>query len=80
MEDIDNLLSIAQKLSASQLKQLLRYAEFIAQDEVPGELHQQSDVRARYAEFRQFCEAHKVDLAAVEAWAQATTGQIKDAG
>ena len=80
MEDIDNLLSIVQKLSAPQLKQLIRYAEFIAQDEVSGELHQQSDVRARNAEFRQFCEAHKVDLAAVEAWAQATAGQIKDAG
>ena len=80
MEDTDKLLGVVQKLSASQIKQVIRYAEFIAQDEVPDEIHETGDVRARYAEFKQFCEASDVDLAAVEAWAQATAGQIKDAG
>ena len=79
MEDTDRLLSVVQKLSASQIKQVIRYAEFIAQDEVPDEVHESGDVRARYAEFKQFCETSEVDLTTVEAWARATAGQIKDA-
>ncbi len=79
MDDTDKLLGVVQKLSASQLKQVIRYAEFIAQDEVPDEIHEQGDIRARYAEFKQFCEASNFDPAAVEAWAEANAGQIKDA-
>ena len=80
MDDTDKLAAVIEKLSSAQIREVIRFAEFITHDEPPDDLHDQSDVRARYAEFKEFCQASEVDLDSIEAWVQETTSQLKPRG
>lgn len=80
MDDTDKLTSILHKLNADQMRLLVRFAEFITQDRAPDELHDQSDVRERYADFKQFCEASGIDPKMVESWAEETRDQLQARG
>jgi hypothetical protein len=72
MEDTDKLLAVAQRMSPSQLRQLTRFAEFLMLEDEPDDLRDRTDVRARYANFKELCAAWNVDLNAVEAWTKET--------
>ena len=80
MEETDKLAAVIQKLSPAQIRQVIRFAEFIARDEPPDDIHDQTDLRQRYDEFKKFCEASEVDLGAVEEWVEATTGRARPRG
>ncbi len=69
MEDSDKLMNLVQKMSKSQLRQLTRFAEFILLEDEPDDLNDRSDVRTRYATFK---EALRVDPAAIDAWAKSS--------
>ena len=75
MEDTDKLLAVVQRLSPSQVKQVVRFAEFILQDEAPYDMTDYGDVRQRFAEFKAFCEAGDVDLSTIDEWARQTNGR-----
>jgi hypothetical protein len=72
MEDTDKLMGIAQRMSQSQLRQLTRFAEFLMMEDDPDDLRDRTDVRARYANFKELCTTWNVDLGAVESWAKET--------
>ena len=80
MDDTDKLAAIIQKLSAAQIRQLTRFAEFIAQDELPDPIHDHDDTRARYDAFKQLCQAWGVDLSTVETWIQETSSRVDPRG
>jgi hypothetical protein len=80
MDETDKLAAVIQKLSPAQIRQVIRFAEFIAHDEPPEDIYDQGDIRERFATFKQFCEASDVDLSAVEEWAEATAGRMKPRG
>ena len=65
MEDSDKLMNLIQKMSKAQLRQLTRFAEFILLEDEPDDLNDRTDMRARYADFKNVL---KVDPAAIEAW------------
>ena len=67
MEDTDKLAALIQKMSKPQLHQLTRFAEFLMLEDEPDDLNDRSDLRARYAEFK---NTLRVDPAAIEAWAK----------
>ena len=68
MEDSDKLMNLVQKMSKAQLRQLTRFAEFMLLEDEPEDLIDRSDMRARYAAFR---EALRIDPAAIDAWVKA---------
>ncbi len=67
MEDSDKLMNLVQKMSKAQLRQVTRFAEFILLDDEPDDLNDRSDMRTRYATFK---DALQVDPAAIDAWAK----------
>jgi hypothetical protein len=69
MEESDKLTMLIQKMSKPQLRQLTRFAEFILQDDEPDDLTDRSDMRARYATFK---DTLHVDPAAIDAWAKSS--------
>ncbi|MBI5564612.1 MAG: hypothetical protein HY870_06945 [Chloroflexi bacterium] len=73
MEDTDKLMGIVQRMSPSQLRQLTRFAEFLMLEDEPDDLRDRTDVRARYANFKDLCASWNVDLGTVEAWAKETS-------
>ena len=70
MEDSDKLMNLVQKMSKAQLRQLTRFAEFILLDDEPDDLSDRSDMRARYAAFK---EALHIDPAAIDTWAKSSS-------
>ncbi len=74
MEDTDKLASIAQRMSPSQLRQLIRFAEFLMLEDEPDDLRDRTDVRARYASFK---DVIQIDPASIDAWAKQTSGTLK---
>ena len=74
MEDTDKLMGVVQRMSQAQLRQLTRYAEFLMLEDEPDDLRDRTDVRARYANFKELCAGWNVDLGAVESWAKESGG------
>ena len=70
MEDSDKLMNLVQKMSKAQLRQLTRFAEFMLLEDEPEDLNDHSDMRARYAAFK---EALRIDPAAIDAWVKASS-------
>ena len=69
MEDSDKLMNLVQKMSRAQRRQLLRFAEFMLLEDEPDDLTDRSDMRTRYAAFR---DALRIDPAAIDAWVKAS--------
>ncbi len=74
MEDTDKLNAVVQRMSPSQLRQLIRFAEFLMLEDEPDDLRDRGDVRARYAAFK---DVVQIDPAAIDAWAKQTGGTLK---
>lgn len=70
MDDSDKLLNLIQKMSKAQLRQVTRFAEFILLDDEPDDLNDRSEMRTRYATFK---DALQVDPAAIDAWAKSSS-------
>ncbi len=70
MEDSDKLMNLVQKMSKAQLRQVTRFAEFLLLEDEPDDLIDRSDMRARYAAFR---DALRIDPAAIDAWAKTSS-------
>ncbi len=70
MDDSDKLMNLIQKMSKAQLRQVTRFAEFILLDDEPDDLNDRSEMRTRYATFK---DALKVDPAAIDAWAKSSS-------
>jgi hypothetical protein len=77
MEDTDKLMGVVQRMSPAQLRQLTRFAEFLMLEDEPDDLRDRTDVRARYANFKELCAGWNVDLGAVETWAKETASPSK---
>jgi hypothetical protein len=69
MDDSDKLANLIQKMSKAQLRQVTRFAEFILLDDEPDDLGDRSEMRTRYATFK---DTLHVDPAAIEAWAKSS--------
>ncbi len=77
MEESDKLSAIVQRMSPSQLQQLIRFAEFLMLEDEPDDLRDRSDVRARYSTFKDAMQSLNVDPTSIDAWAKQTAGTLK---
>jgi hypothetical protein len=72
MDERDKLTTTLDKLDSDHIHLLARFAEILAEENKADPIHDQTDVRVRYEQFKRWCAANSIDLAAVEAWAQST--------
>jgi len=70
MDERDKLTAALDKLGADQLRLLARFAEIMAEEQKADPMHDVGDPRARFEQFKKWCAAINLDLAAVEAWMQ----------
>lgn len=77
MEETDKLMSIAQRMSPSQLRQLIRFAEFLMLEDEPDDLRDRTDMRARYSTFKNVMDSLNIDPTTIDAWAKQTGGTLK---
>jgi hypothetical protein len=76
MEDSDKLLSIVQRMSPAQLKELIRFAQFLLLEDEPDDLRDPTDPRARFGTLKELYQAWNVDPGEVDAWAKETGNVI----
>ncbi len=76
MEDTDKLNLIVQRMSPSQLKELIRFAQFLMLEDEPDDLRDPTDPRARYGTFKELLSSWNVDPGAVDTWAKQTSNVI----
>ena len=77
MEETDKLSAIVQRMSPSQLQQLIRFAEFLMLEDEPDDLRDRTDMRARYSKFKEVMQNLNIDPAAIDVWAKQTAGTLK---
>ena len=77
MEDVDKLMSVVQRMSPAQVKQVIRFAEFLMQEDDPDDLRDRTDIRVRYNTFKDLLQTWQVDPAAIDAWARQAGGVEK---
>lgn len=76
MEDSDKLMSIVQRMSPAQLKELIRFAQFLLLEDEPDDLRDPTDPHARFGTLKELYRAWNVDLGEVDAWAKETGNVI----
>ena len=72
MDERDKLLTVLDKLTDDQIRILTRLDQIIAEEQQADPLHDTTDVRARYEQFKQWCAANNLELGGVEAWVKET--------
>lgn len=72
MDERDKLTHVMDKLGNEQLRLLTRFAEIMAEQQKADPMYDTGDIRVRYAEFKRWCDANSLDLAAVDAWVRET--------
>ncbi|MFN8596136.1 MAG: hypothetical protein U0559_08135 [Anaerolineae bacterium] len=79
MEDTDKLMAVVNRMSPSQLRQLIRFAEFLMLEDEPDDLRDRTDPRARFVNFKELCSQWNIDLNSVDAWVKSTGNSLKAA-
>jgi len=70
MDERDLLVAALDKLAPEQVRMLAHFAEIIVADQKADPIHDTTDARARYDQFKKWCAANSIDLAGVEIWIQ----------
>jgi len=68
MDERDKLTAAIDKLDSDSTRMLARFAEIMAEENKADPIHDTTDVRVRYEQFKRWCDANSLDLASVEAW------------
>lgn len=68
MDERDKLTAAVDKLDSDSTRMLARFAEIMAEENRADPIRDTTDVRVRYEQFKRWCAANSLDLAAVEAW------------
>ena len=68
----DKLDQLLGRMTTEQVRQVLRFAQFIYEDQEPEGMYAKEDPTTRYQEFAQWCEAKGIDLGTMDVWSQET--------
>lgn len=68
----DKLDQLLGRMTTEQIRQVLRFAQFVYEDQEPEGMYAKEDPGTRYQEFTQWCQAKGIDLGTVEQWSQDT--------
>ena len=76
MQEHEKLATVLGKLNKTQMRMLTRVAEVLVEENRADPLHDDGDVRARYAQFKRWCDAHQLDPHSVESWIEESRQQV----
>lgn len=65
---VDKLNQLLARMTAEQVRQVLRFAQFVYEDQEPEGMYAQEDPAVRYQEFAQWCQSSGIDLGVVGKW------------
>jgi len=71
----DKLTQLLTRMTTEQVRQVLRFAQFIYEDQEPEGMHAREDPIARYQEFTQWCQARGIDPGTLEGWGKDASGK-----
>jgi len=69
----DKLDQLLGRMTTEQVRQVLRFAQFVYEDQEPEGMYAREDPATRYQEFAQWCQTQGIDLGTVEQWGQNTS-------
>jgi len=67
---LENLAQVLGRMTTEQVRQVLRFAQFVYEDQEPEGTESREDPAARYQEFAQWCQACGLDPGALDGWGQ----------
>jgi hypothetical protein len=76
----DKLNQLVGRMTTEQVRQVLRFAQFIYEDQEPEGTQSGQDPAQRYQEFAQWCQTQGIDLGSVEVWSKDTIKPAPPAG
>jgi hypothetical protein len=71
----DKLDQLLGRMTAEQIRQVLRFAQFIYEDQEPEGTRAMEDPAERYQEFAQWCQSTGIDLGTVATWEKDVAGR-----
>ena len=71
----DKLAQLLSRMTTEQVRQVLRFAQFIYEDQEPEGMHAGEDPVARYQEFVRWCQAQGIEPATLEGWGKDADGK-----
>ena len=72
MDDRETLAAVLDKLKSDDIRLLARFAQILIEEDKADPIHDPTDLRERYAQFKSWCESNNLDLAGVDAWVEET--------
>ena len=67
---IDKLEQVLVRMTTEQVRQVLRFAQFIYEDQEPEGAESREDPAVRYQEFARWCQACGLDPGTLDGWNQ----------
>ena len=71
---LDNLAQVLGRMTTEQVRQVLRFAQFIYEDQEPEGSESREDPAVRYQEFAQWCQSCGLDPGTLEGWSRGGDG------
>jgi hypothetical protein len=72
---VDKLNQLLGRMTTEQVRQVLRFAQFVYEDQEPEGMHATEDPAARYQEFVKWCQSSGIDLGTVSQWGVDANGK-----
>lgn len=75
---LDRLTQVLGRMTTEQVRQVLRFAQFVYEDQEPEGAESREDPALRYQEFARWCQACGLDPDLLDGWGQnagSTTAQ-----
>jgi hypothetical protein len=67
---LDKLEQVLGRMTTEQVRQVLRFAQFVYEDQEPEGTESREDPAARFQEFSQWCQTCGIDPGALDRWVQ----------
>ena len=71
----DKLSQLLARMTTEQVRQVLRFAQFIYEDQEPEGTHAHEDPVERYQDFARWCQSSGIDLSKVGSWGKDASGK-----
>ena len=71
----DKLAQLLGRMTTEQVRQVLRFAQFIYEDQEPEGMRAQEDPISRYQEFARWCQACGIEPNALDGWGKDASGK-----
>ncbi len=77
MDDyVAKLNELIEHMTSEQVRQVLRFAQFIYEDQEPDDTCSREDPAARSQEFSKWAQSRGIDLSGMEGWGRDAAGNV----